>query len=55
MDVTAVILSIVLATSTLASGTTKLAGTRAMREDARRFGFSYSAYRLIGLGEAAAA
>ncbi|SDJ02396.1 DoxX family protein [Nonomuraea jiangxiensis] len=55
MNVTAVILSIVLAGASLAGGAAKLAGARSMREDARRFGLSYSAYRLIGLSEALAA
>jgi mannose-6-phosphate isomerase-like protein (cupin superfamily) len=44
-----------LAAATLAGGTTKLAGARTMRADAQRFGFSYHAYRRIGLTELAAA
>ncbi|GIH17233.1 DoxX family protein [Rugosimonospora africana] len=48
-------LSIVLAAASLAGGTAKLAGARAMRADARRFGFRFATYRFIGGLELAAA
>jgi uncharacterized membrane protein YphA (DoxX/SURF4 family) len=55
MEVTVVVLSILLATTSLASGAAKITGTHPMRADAERFGFSYTTYRLIGLTEVAAA
>jgi hypothetical protein len=39
----------------LGGGVAKLVGLRAMREDGHRFGLGYTAYRLIGISELAAA
>jgi hypothetical protein len=55
MDVAVIFLSVLLATSSLVGGAAKIAGAGIMRADARRFGFSYTAYRRIGLTEVAAA
>ncbi|MFB4318796.1 DoxX family protein [Actinomadura sp. 21ATH] len=55
MNATAITLSVVLALAALAGGGAKLAGASPMRHDARRFGFSLAAYRLIGLSEVMAA
>jgi uncharacterized membrane protein YphA (DoxX/SURF4 family) len=55
MKATVIVLSVLLAASSLASGTAKLVGVPLMRADAQRFGFAYPAYRLIGATELAAA
>ena len=55
MHITVVVLSLVLAASSIFGGGSKIAGTSAMRADARRFGFSYVSYRVIGGLELAAA
>jgi hypothetical protein len=49
------ICSIALTASAFHGGFGKLLGTKGMRADARRFGFSYRVYRVIGGLEVAAA
>ena len=48
MEIAVVVLSLVLAASSLFGGFSKIAGTAAMRADAQRFGFSHPVYRTIG-------
>lgn len=55
MSIAVVVLSIVLAASSVFGGGSKIAGTAAMRADALRFGFPYASYRIIGALELGAA
>lgn len=55
MSVGATILSILLAIAFAGSGVAKLIGARAMRASAEHLGYSYPAFRLVGVAELAGA
>jgi DoxX-like family len=55
MDIAVIMLSLLLALSSTSGGVAKLAGASIARADAKRLGFTYSTYRIVGALELAAA
>jgi hypothetical protein len=55
MDIAVIMLSLLLTLSSTSGGVAKLAGASTMRADARRLGFTYTAYRIVGSLELTAA